>query len=177
LIANVVGTGKTILVPLTSSLYVPGQLADTDKVIIDVGTGFYVEKVLRHKHAFRFSRILTPETCSEAQRFYDLKIEDLTKNLKSLEGIVQEKSGNLRAVEESEHSRGCEVGHLLIFIRKSSARKCLVVRARLHRSHNCGIHGRPWSRWLSEKLPNRSLRTKSCECSRELPSESYWSTR
>ncbi|KAJ8061313.1 hypothetical protein OCU04_010376 [Sclerotinia nivalis] len=37
--------GKPILVPLTTSLYVPGQLADTENVIVDVGTGFYVEKV------------------------------------------------------------------------------------------------------------------------------------
>jgi prefoldin alpha subunit len=37
--------GKTILVPLTSSLYVPGTMTMTDKVIVDVGTGFYVEKV------------------------------------------------------------------------------------------------------------------------------------
>lgn len=37
--------GRTILVPLTSSLYVPGTLADPDNVIVDVGTGFYVEKV------------------------------------------------------------------------------------------------------------------------------------
>ena len=40
-----VGIEKPILVPLTSSLYVPGTLADTDNVIVDVGTGFYVEKV------------------------------------------------------------------------------------------------------------------------------------
>lgn len=37
--------GKEILVPLTTSLYVPGTLADKNKVIVDVGTGFYVEKV------------------------------------------------------------------------------------------------------------------------------------
>tara|TARA_R110002060_G_scaffold65606_4_gene74622 strand:+ start:423 stop:587 length:165 start_codon:yes stop_codon:yes gene_type:complete len=37
--------GKPILVPLTTSLYVPGTLADPDNVIVDVGTGFYVEKV------------------------------------------------------------------------------------------------------------------------------------
>jgi len=37
--------GKPILVPLTTSLYVPGKLADTENVIVDVGTGFYVEKV------------------------------------------------------------------------------------------------------------------------------------
>lgn len=38
-------TGKPILVPLTTSLYVPGVLADPENVIVDVGTGFYVEKV------------------------------------------------------------------------------------------------------------------------------------
>jgi prefoldin alpha subunit len=36
---------NSILVPLTSSLYVKGRLANRDKVIVDVGTGFYVEKV------------------------------------------------------------------------------------------------------------------------------------
>jgi prefoldin alpha subunit len=39
-------TGKQILVPLTASLYVPGTLQDADNVIVDVGTGFYVEKVV-----------------------------------------------------------------------------------------------------------------------------------
>lgn len=39
------GKGDEILVPLTSSLYVKGKLADREKVIVDVGTGFYVEKV------------------------------------------------------------------------------------------------------------------------------------
>ena len=39
------GVGKPILVPLTTSLYVPGRLADSENVIVDVGTGFYVEKV------------------------------------------------------------------------------------------------------------------------------------
>lgn len=37
--------GKTILVPLTNSLYVPGKLADLENVIVDVGTGYYVKKV------------------------------------------------------------------------------------------------------------------------------------
>jgi prefoldin alpha subunit len=37
--------GKEILVPLTSSLYVPGMISDVKKVIVDVGTGYYVEKV------------------------------------------------------------------------------------------------------------------------------------
>ena len=38
-------TGKQVLVPLTSSLYVPGRLSDTETVVVDIGTGYYVKKV------------------------------------------------------------------------------------------------------------------------------------
>lgn len=36
---------NTILVPLTNSLYIPGKLCDVENVIVDVGTGYYVQKV------------------------------------------------------------------------------------------------------------------------------------
>lgn len=35
--------GKKMLVPLTASLYVRGTLDDADKVLVDIGTGFFVE--------------------------------------------------------------------------------------------------------------------------------------
>jgi len=35
-------------VPLTSSLYVPGRLIDVENVLVDVGTGYYVQKVRPH---------------------------------------------------------------------------------------------------------------------------------
>ena len=38
-------TGKEVLVPLTSSLYVPGRLTDVESVVVDIGTGYYVTKV------------------------------------------------------------------------------------------------------------------------------------
>ncbi|TVY45249.1 putative prefoldin subunit [Lachnellula occidentalis] len=44
--------GKPILVPLTASLYVPGTLADTENVVVDVGTGFYVEKSTKDATGF-----------------------------------------------------------------------------------------------------------------------------
>ncbi|KAH9843416.1 putative prefoldin subunit 5 [Teratosphaeria destructans] len=74
---------KPLLVPLTSSLYVPGRLADTENVLVDVGTGFYVEK-----------------STEDAQKFYTAKIEELGKNIKDLENIVNGKANNLRVVEE-----------------------------------------------------------------------------
>ncbi|KAK3720376.1 subunit of tubulin prefoldin [Vermiconidia calcicola] len=74
---------KPILVPLTSSLYVPGKLADTEHVLVDVGTGFYVEK-----------------TTADAEKFYNGKVEELGSNIKELENIANGKAQNLRMVEE-----------------------------------------------------------------------------
>ena len=76
-----------ILVPLTPSLYVPGKLADVEAVLVDVGTGFYVEK----------SR-------EDAGGFYERKIGELGRNLKELENVVQGKGRSLGLVEEGELS-------------------------------------------------------------------------
>ncbi|POS84751.1 hypothetical protein EPUL_001161 [Erysiphe pulchra] len=76
-------TEKPILVALTSSLYVPGVLADPDHVIVDIGTGFYVEK-----------------STSDAKKFYEARVGDLGSNLKALESILQGKANNSRVVEE-----------------------------------------------------------------------------
>lgn len=37
---------KSVLVPLTNSLYVSGELTSTETVLVDVGTGFMIEKVV-----------------------------------------------------------------------------------------------------------------------------------
>ncbi|KJZ79086.1 hypothetical protein HIM_01237 [Hirsutella minnesotensis 3608] len=74
---------KAVLVPLTNSLYVRGELTNADAVLVDVGTGFLVEKSLK-----------------SAEQFYEAKIEELADNLKELEAILQRKQANVRAVEE-----------------------------------------------------------------------------
>ncbi|KAL5543095.1 hypothetical protein UlMin_010805 [Ulmus minor] len=38
--------GKKMLVPLTASLYVAGTLDDADNVLVDVGTGYFIEKTM-----------------------------------------------------------------------------------------------------------------------------------
>lgn len=35
---------KTTLIPLTGSMYVPGRVKDINNFIVDIGTGYYVEK-------------------------------------------------------------------------------------------------------------------------------------
>ena len=67
------GIGKTILVPLTNSLYVPGKLCDPDHVIVDVGTGYFVRKVCLHTVLLsRFYTLLTPPTTDARTGFETL---------------------------------------------------------------------------------------------------------
>jgi prefoldin alpha subunit len=47
--------GTDIMVPLTGSIYVPGKIKDTSAVLVDVGTGYFVEKEPR-KAAEYFAR-------------------------------------------------------------------------------------------------------------------------
>ncbi|CEG63799.1 Putative Prefoldin, alpha subunit [Rhizopus microsporus] len=72
---------KTILVPLTSSLYVPGKLSDVNKVIVDVGTGYFIEK-----------------SVSDATTFYKDKVDFVKNNLGTLEKTITDKQSTLRAI-------------------------------------------------------------------------------
>ncbi|CAI8001049.1 Prefoldin subunit 5 [Geodia barretti] len=66
--------GKPILVPLTSSMYVPGKLKDTSKVLVDVGTGFYIEK-----------------NVPGAQDYFQRRIDFITRNIEEVQKNLQEK--------------------------------------------------------------------------------------
>ncbi|KZT30141.1 Prefoldin-domain-containing protein [Neolentinus lepideus HHB14362 ss-1] len=73
--------GRTILVPLTNSLYVPGKLSDFEHVIVDVGTGYYVKK-----------------TRSQAKKYYETKVDFIRGNLESLQETISKKQDNLNYV-------------------------------------------------------------------------------
>ncbi|VDB83142.1 unnamed protein product [Peniophora sp. CBMAI 1063] len=73
--------GKTVLVPLTNSLYVPGKMKDPETVIIDIGTGYYVSK-----------------TRTEAIKHYEGKIDYLRGNLEALQAAIERKQDNLASV-------------------------------------------------------------------------------
>ncbi|RMZ84762.1 hypothetical protein DV737_g1033, partial [Chaetothyriales sp. CBS 132003] len=95
------------LIPLTTSLYVPATPATTPAsatmtasqegedgegiqggargtVLVDVGTGFYVEK-----------------TYGQGVRFYEGKVADLEASLRTVEESVKGKTDTLRAVEDA----------------------------------------------------------------------------
>jgi hypothetical protein len=48
---------KEILLPLSESLYVPGKMANTERVLVDIGTGYYIEKVRAVETPPQFGRV------------------------------------------------------------------------------------------------------------------------
>ncbi|OMJ07582.1 Prefoldin subunit 5 [Smittium culicis] len=76
-------TEQKVLVPLTNSLYVRGTLKNEDKVLVDVGTGYFVEKNL-----------------AAAKVFYNKKIEYIQQNSDKLLANITEKQKNLKALVE-----------------------------------------------------------------------------
>jgi len=64
---------------MTSSMYVPGELADIEKVLVDVGTGYYIEK-----------------TVPEAREFYKRKEAYLNEGLSNLAKTITQKRKNLQ---------------------------------------------------------------------------------
>ncbi|KAJ9105799.1 hypothetical protein QFC19_003366 [Naganishia cerealis] len=72
--------GNTLLVPLTSSLYVPGKISDPAHVVIDIGTGYYVKK-----------------TRKEAIEYYTEKVTYVQKNLEKLQETIERKQDNLQS--------------------------------------------------------------------------------
>jgi prefoldin alpha subunit len=62
---------------------VPGRLTSSEHVLIDVGTGFFVEK-----------------NTTDATDFYNRKVKDLGGSLKDLEQVINQKANNTRVVEE-----------------------------------------------------------------------------
>ncbi|KAK4774543.1 hypothetical protein SAY86_009478 [Trapa natans] len=66
--------GQKMLVPLTASLYVPGTLDDADRVLVDVGTGYFVEK-----------------TMTEGKEYCERKINLLKSNFDQLVEVASKK--------------------------------------------------------------------------------------
>ncbi len=75
---------KEILVPMTSSLYIPGKCADIKKLTVEIGANFFVET-----------------TVEKAEKFCDRKIENLKKNMDSINKIIQEKNEQLNVVNQN----------------------------------------------------------------------------
>ena len=74
---------REILVPMTSSLYIPGKCSDVKKLTIEIGGNFYVET-----------------TIDKADKFCDRKLESIKKNMDKIDEIIKNKNEQLNAVNQ-----------------------------------------------------------------------------
>ncbi|KAM0793654.1 hypothetical protein ACM66B_001085 [Microbotryomycetes sp. NB124-2] len=75
---------KKVLIPLTSSLYIPGRISNTETVLVDVGTGYFVEKDTK-----------------AAKTLYNSKTLALRGNLETLQRQIETKQNNFNAATET----------------------------------------------------------------------------
>jgi prefoldin alpha subunit len=86
-------------VPLTNSLYVPGKLSDPDHVIVDVGTGYFVQKVRGFVPRPQLSTDLCAfQTRAQAVKHYSSKVDYIRSNLDTLEETISKKRDNVNSV-------------------------------------------------------------------------------
>jgi len=75
--------GTNMMVPLTGSLYVPGQLADGDKVLVDIGTGYFAEKSVK-----------------DADEFFKRKVDYLKQQMEKVQPTLQNKYESRQVIGE-----------------------------------------------------------------------------
>ena len=73
--------GTELLVPLNGSLYVPGSIADSEKVIVELGTGYFAEKNM-----------------DDAKSLIDRKMQLVQASIESIEDIGGKKRKNLEQI-------------------------------------------------------------------------------
>lgn len=64
-----------MLVPLTGSMYVSGKLADPRNVLVDIGTGYYVQK-----------------SVEDAKDYFKRKVEYVTEQMEKIQHLGLDKS-------------------------------------------------------------------------------------
>ncbi|KAF2074926.1 hypothetical protein CYY_003759 [Polysphondylium violaceum] len=73
--------GKEMLVPLTSSIYLPGTINANEKVLVDVGTGYFVEMGI-----------------DKGQDFANRKVQLITDQINKVQSAINIKRSNLDTI-------------------------------------------------------------------------------
>ena len=82
------GSDKEVMVPLTSSLYVPGVMEDTNAVLVEVGASYFIE-----------------QTNQNAQEYCQRKKEMLAGNAKKVNEILSIKKIQMQKVQNQLQMR------------------------------------------------------------------------
>lgn len=94
--------GTRMLVPITGSLYVPGEVAPLDSVLVDVGTGYYIEKSVEEAQSFLGRKIgLIESQGTNVQKAMAVK----QQNLQGTTNVMNQKLLELQGKQatESDH--------------------------------------------------------------------------
>ena len=88
---------KDIMIPLTESLYVPGKIRDPSRVMVELGTGYYVEKNVKQANEILDRKMKLVDVNSENV------MEAITatrRNVESINVAMQGKMMQIRARQE-----------------------------------------------------------------------------
>lgn len=89
--------------PLTESVYVPGKIREPNKMLVDIGTGFYVEKTSKDTTGFleRKLKIVDANSDNIAKA-----LTATDQNIESIAMTMQGKLIEIRARQESLKLQG-----------------------------------------------------------------------
>eukprot|EP01088_Endostelium_zonatum_P012308 TRINITY_DN26494_c0_g1_i2.p1 TRINITY_DN26494_c0_g1~~TRINITY_DN26494_c0_g1_i2.p1 ORF type:complete len:168 (-),score=32.63 TRINITY_DN26494_c0_g1_i2:51-515(-) len=78
---NTKNVGREVLTPLTSSLYVKGNISEVEHVFVDIGTGYYIKKDIKG-----------------SQEFIDRKLRLIQVNIDQVQVALMSKKNSLEQI-------------------------------------------------------------------------------
>jgi prefoldin alpha subunit len=99
--------GNPILVPLTESLYVPGKIRNPDNLLVEIGTGYFVEKSRSDASDFLQRKLSLVDANSEN---LTSAIQTVRMNLDSLHAAIQGKFLEIHARQEGRRIQSTQEG-------------------------------------------------------------------
>ncbi|XP_065721855.2 probable prefoldin subunit 5 [Drosophila suzukii] len=96
---------REILVPLTSSMYVPGRVKDLNNFVIDIGTGYYIEKDLDGSKDYFKRRVeYVQEQIEKIEKIHLQK----TRFLNSVIGVLELKQAAAAKLQAQQQSQSAQ---------------------------------------------------------------------
>lgn len=86
------GEGREIMIPLTESLYAPGKIVEPNKVLVELGAGFFVEK-----------------SAKDALKVLERKGKVVDANSDNIMAAAEASSANVRAVQQAMQGKIMEI--------------------------------------------------------------------
>ena len=84
--------GREIMIPLTESLYAPGKIVDPNKVLVELGAGFFVEK-----------------SAKDAVKVWERKGKVIDANSENVMAAAEASSRNAQAVQQAMQGKMMEI--------------------------------------------------------------------